>query len=365
MTEKQNLRVLSPNPKKGLYTAEHVVSGIPVPKTRRVELFSPDEWEEFTEEWATSLEESYYKVSRFGGSGDQGLDVVGFISDDTFAGGWDNYQCKRYGTPLAPSDIWVEVGKIVYYSFSGDYPPPQNYFFVAPKGIGTSLGKLLANPTQLKDGAKKHWFKYCEDQISTKVKAILEGDLLKYFDQFDFSIFKSKSLVDLIDGHSKTPFHSVRFGGGLPIRPAPETPPDEIALVESRYIKQLFEAYSDHLGELVVDVLGVEEKPDLKKDFLRQRERFYRAESLRNFARDTVPDGTFEELQEDVYQGVIDTCDSKHEDGFIRMSATVSQSARLPVASSPLNSVTRIQDKQGICHQLANEDRLIWVQKDE
>jgi hypothetical protein len=68
MTEKHNLRALSPNPKKGLYAAEHVASGIPIPKTRRVELFSPDEWEEFTEEWATSLEESYHKVSRFGGS---------------------------------------------------------------------------------------------------------------------------------------------------------------------------------------------------------------------------------------------------------------------------------------------------------
>ena len=109
----------------------------------------------------------------------------------------------------------------------------------------------------------------------------------------------------------------------------------------------------------------LDQKPGLRTDFLRQRERFYQAESLRNFARDTVPEGTFEALQEDIFQGVIDVAASDHEDGLARMRATIAQSARLPVTSSPLSSVTRVPDKQGICHQLANVDRLTWVHKDE
>lgn len=192
----------------------------------------------------------------------------------------------------------------------------------------------------------------------------LAGDLLHYVEQFDFSIFSSKSLAELIEGHSKTPFHAARFGGGLPIRPIPDKPPEEIASMESRYIEQLYEAYSDHMGEEIKDTISIEKNPELKTDFLRQRERFYHAESLRNFARDTVPSGTFEYLQEEIYQGVVDTCESMQDDGLARMRATVSQSAQLSIASSPLSNVTRVQDKQGICHQLANEDRLIWVPDD-
>ena len=74
-----DFKELSPNPQKGLYSLAHVISGIPIPKTQRVQLFGADEWEEFTEEWASSLEGSYHCVKRFAGAGDKGLDIVGFI----------------------------------------------------------------------------------------------------------------------------------------------------------------------------------------------------------------------------------------------------------------------------------------------
>ena len=146
MIEKADLRELVPKPKEGCYTAEHVVSGIPIPKSRRVELFSSDAWEEFTEEWAASQKSTYAKVVRFAGAGDKGLDIVGFIVDNLFASGWDNFQCKHYAAALALGDVAVEIGKVIYYSYQGEYPPPRKYYFIAPKGIGTSLGKLFAAP---------------------------------------------------------------------------------------------------------------------------------------------------------------------------------------------------------------------------
>lgn len=178
--------------------------------------------------------------------------------------------------------------------------------------------------------------------------------------------------MELIDGHAKTTFHSVRFGGGLPPRPASEIPPAEIAPSESRYIQQIFEAYSDNAGEEIANVSSLSGKPDFQRDFLRQRERFYHAESLRNFARDTVPSGTFEELQENIYHGVVDVCESAHKDGLVRMRATIAQSAQIPITASPLASVVKVQDKQGICHQNTNSKlhlgaRCIWYSytKDE
>lgn len=345
-------------------SAEHVAVGIPVPKTLRVAGFSSGDWEAFVQEWATSLKESYCRVARFGGAGDLGLDIIGFAATTTFAGGWDNYQCKHYDHPLRPSDVWIEIGKLIYYSYDGEYPVPRKSYFVGSRGIGTTLEKLLADPRKLREQCRINWKEHCESKITTTIDLTLAGELLTYFEQFDFSIFSGKSVVELLEQHAKTPFHTIRFGGGLPARPAVAPPPAEHQIVESRYIRQLFEAYGDHLSVPIGSANDLAGQPALTRDFLRQRERFYHAEALRNFARDTVPEGTFNRLQDEVFQGVVDTCDSPYADGFTRMRETVAEAARLSTTSNPLASVIQVQDRQGICHQLANDDRLIWVLKE-
>lgn len=359
-----NLRDLTPNPKTDCYSAAHVVSGIPIPKSRRIELFSSDAWEEFTEEWASSQKADYAKIVRFAGAGDTGLDVVGFIVDDTFASGWDNFQCKHYDAPLTISRVAVEIGKVIYYSFRGEYPPPRKYYFVAPKGTGTSLEKLIAAPEKLKAEVRTHWAKRCESVITSTQKIPLSGNFAIFFESFNFSIFSSKSVVELIEGHTKTTFHAVRFGGGLAPRPSPGNPPATIADIESRYVRQLLDAYEKQSGVLYADVAALGGSP-LEQNFRRQRERFYHAEALRNFSRETVPEGTFDQLQDEIFHGVIDTCDASHENGFARMTAAVAQAATISLTANALASVTKTQDKQGICHQLANVDRLVWVKEHE
>ena len=117
MIEDCDLKQIQPKLPTFAALAEHVCSGVPIPKVMRIRTFSPDDWEDFIEEWSMSLSGVYTKVRRFGGSGDLGVDVAGFTSENGFQNDWDNYQCKRYNHPLRPSDIWVEIGKIVYYSF--------------------------------------------------------------------------------------------------------------------------------------------------------------------------------------------------------------------------------------------------------
>lgn len=364
MINDKDLKEIKPKPPTCSASPDHVASGVPIPKVMRIQTFSPDDWEDFIEEWSTSLSGTYCKVRRFGGSGDLGVDIAGFTSEKGFQDVWDNYQCKRYGHPLRPSDIWVEIGKIVYYSFKGEYVPPRQHFFVASKGIGTTLEQLLNKPDALTANARANWKKHCEKEITSTEEIPLTGDLEAFFDAFDFSIFTSKSHIELIQGHSSTGYHAVRFGGGLPPRPAPDKPPVTPAKTESRYIRQLLDAYGDHLGTQLGDLVALDAHSSIKRDFLRQRERFYHAESLRNFARDTVPDGTFSALQDEVYHGVIDICEGHHPNGFERMRGTMTQAAALSLTANPLSSVTKKQDCQGICHQLANEDRLTWVQDD-
>lgn len=360
-----DLNDINPTKQTCSASANHIHSGIPIPKPIRVRSFSPDEWEEFVEEWASSLKSEYPKVRRFGGSGDLGVDIAGVCTPEGFKGEWDNFQCKRYDHPLRPSDIWVEIGKIIYYSYVGKYIPPRKHYFVGSQDIGTSLEQLLNSPEDLQFRTEENWDKYCKDGITSTMEIELKDELLAYFESFDFNIFSSKSIVELIEGHSKTGFHSVRFGGGLPLRPQPLMPPDMPSTVENRYIRQLLDAYGHHMRAHFQDPTGLEPHAVLKRDYLRQRERFYHAESLRNFARDTVPDGTFAALQDEVYYGVVDICEDSHPDGFARMKATIQLSGSIAATSNPLASAFKTQDRQGICHQLANDDRLTWVPEHE
>ncbi|NCG49725.1 ABC-three component system protein [Serratia fonticola] len=361
MVSEIELRDIEPRGGTDFPSSSHIQTGLPTPKTVRVQSFSPDEWEEFTEEWASHLKKKYLTVRRFGGSGDLGVDISGFCSDKGFNGEWDNYQCKRYDHPLRPSDIWVEIGKIIYYSYLGRYTPPRKHYFVCSQGMGTSLEQLLNKSSDLKVKSLENWDKYCREDITSTTEIPLTSALKDYFEAFDFTIFSSKSIVELIETHAMTAFHSVRFGGGLPFRPNPEIPPDTPTENESRYIRHLLDAYGDHLGIDLSDTASLESHSQFKRDYLRQRERFYHAESLKNFARDTVPVGTFDALQDEVYHGVIDVCEDCHSSGFSRMKATITQATTIVVTSNPLVSSIKIQDRQGICHQLANDDRLSWV----
>lgn len=362
-----DFKELSPNPQKGLYSSEHVTSGIPIPKPQRVQLFSADEWEEFTEEWASSLESSYHSVKRFAGAGDKGLDVVGFTASNQFSDGWDNYQCKFYDKPLTPSNVWVEFGKIIYYTKCGEYTPPRKYYFVAPKQIGTKLGKLLADASKLKEELKDNWEKHCEDGITSTTKIKLEGELLAYFEGFDFTIFDSVSLVRMVEQHASTPFHAVRFGGGLGARPEPVIPPEDTVSTDHRYVRQLLCVYAQSIGsdQKSPDLSLLDNDDGIRNNFRRQRERFYHAESLRSFSRDTVPPGVFEALQDDIFDGVVDVYESQHSSEMERLNATMSQAANITIDASPLSSATRTRDKQGMCHQLVNDSRLNWSEEDE
>ena len=144
-----------------------VRSGAVILPIERLKLFSPSEWEDFVNEWASSLG-SYGLVERTGGSGDMGCDVIGTIDPNVSDGPWDNYQCKHYDHPLAPADIWIEIGKLVYFTFKNAYGLPRRYYFIAPRGVGTKLSGLLKRPHELKVELLAQWQGKC-------AKALIDG----------------------------------------------------------------------------------------------------------------------------------------------------------------------------------------------
>jgi len=152
-------------------TAQNISVGKQIEPLKRVFLFSADEYEEFIEEWLDTKKEKYFKIEKNAGAGDMGRDIIAYIEDpknNPIKYKWDCYQCKHYNNPLMPSDVWVEFAKIIYYTFTKEYPVPEKYYFVPPKGVGTTLSALLSNHLKLKIELQKNWDKYCKCNITTK-----------------------------------------------------------------------------------------------------------------------------------------------------------------------------------------------------
>jgi hypothetical protein len=342
-------------------SVDQVVSGMRLPPQQQIQVYTSEEWEAFVEEWAFyCLKDKYVDVQRWSGPGDKGRDVVGFCTRDLLPGPWDNYQCKQYDHALREGDIWPEIGKILWHTFNNEFGAPRAYFFVAPRGVGSSAAALLADAGKLKAKLITVWHKNIRTKITDTAEVKLEGPFLGYVDAFDFSIFHVKQPLRIIEEHKKCcPFHAMRFGGGLPPRPKPDAPPAEVGANEIRYVQQLLDAYGDHLAKKVPDVKALAASPKLRAHFERQRESFY---SLRVFARDNVPSGTFESFQQDIYAGVVDIHDQTHSDAYVRVIEVTRAAREVQITANALVTCAKPKDRDGICHQLANEDILTWLQ---
>lgn len=348
-----------PAPPPGL-AADVVASGLPVHPEDRIKLFSASQWELFVQEWVDSLRFEYDFVERCGGAGDMGRDVIATVKGGN--GAWDNYQCKHYEDSLKPSDIWVELGKLAYYTKRGDYPYPRRYYFIAPRGAGTKLSNLLKKPQELQSELLKHWDGYCREGITKTAVVECDAAMKAHIASLDFSIFQATPVLRIIDAHSKTRWYAARFGGGLPPRPEPLTPPAAPAGNETVFVGELRRAYSDHLKKSVNDVeRDLAGHAALREHFADARVEFYSAEGLRTFSRDTLPPGEFEKLQDEVHSGIKDDLRGDHADGYRRVVAVVKTARTLQLTSHPLISRIHNRDRGGICHQLANDGKVRWV----
>ena len=72
----------------------------------------------------------------------------------------------------------------------------------------------------------KNWDGYCKIGTTDAAEIPLNGPLLDCLNKFDFTIFKYKTVVELVAGHAKTIYHTRRFGtASVPERPPVVSPP--------------------------------------------------------------------------------------------------------------------------------------------
>lgn len=338
------------------------LAGPPMSPQQHIFFYDPDEWELFIREWATGLGDPYVQIKRLGGPNDRGVDVAGFKTDQGFEGAWDCYQGKHYADALTWTDAFPEMLKVFVASVGGHYVLPDRYAFLAPRGCGPSLNRLLSKPTDLRDRFLEELARV--DGSAAALAQDLRDQIKALAEATDFALFQSVELLDALETHRATPYHVGRFGTPVPPRPGHQAPPDEIGTHEARYVAQLIDVYSEKEPAETFAAETVSMHDKFGGHFQRQRESFYSAEALRLYARDSVPPGTFEALQTDVFSGVVEVAESSHTTGMARLTSVLTTSGQLDLSAHALISVSSINDRKGICHQLANEDRLIWVREE-
>ena len=339
------------------YTSSNRINfGLRIIPIKLIEVFTSQQWEDFIEEWLDLKKSEFYSIEKIGGAGDMGRDVIAYIDNPKGNPNykWKCYQCKHYKDPIAPTDVYVELAKIIYYTFKNEFPIPEEYFFVAPKDCGTSFSKLLMDHIELKNALRKNWKNYCEKKITTTpIK-------LDYFEKFNFKIFNKIQRKTIIEEHSKHSNHLIRFGGSLPDRPKMITTdiPSNIQSHETTYVDNLIKAYNSTGQYKFNDVTELKEV--YKLHFQKAREGFHFAEQLRVLYRDSLPVNTFEEFQDEILNGISNTIFTNYSNSFDKVKSVEDKAHQIQITSNPLKDVSKPQDRIGICHQLSNDGKINW-----
>jgi len=214
----------------------------------RLRLIGDREFEDIVALWATScLLAKYVNVCEIGGSRDSGRDIIGYTSESSKSP-FDLYQCKKYSSPLTPSQYYVEFGKLCYYTFIGEYAIPRKYYIVASSGLGNDLRNLVDNPERINQSLVDNWDNHCGRRGQILAQGVpLDSNLRSYILNFDFKVVFDIAPETLVKEFEQTKWYKYYFGGGL--RPRPNVPPPSADIPEVEaclpYVSQLLNVYSD------------------------------------------------------------------------------------------------------------------------
>lgn len=324
---------------------------------RQILALNDDQLEEFVRQWALKKTE-YVEVERFTGTGDMGRDVVGFLSSERHEGAWNNYQCKQYGRTLPTETGISELGKVLYYSFKGEFTAPEKFFFVAPRGINRNLKALIFKPSEFNATMISEWDKYCAKSIIENEYISLDDGLKAFITAWDFSRVVPISADIILADEAAKPVLYHWFGadpGPAPIGVAPT----DIQTVELPYIQGLLDAYSEREGSVFDDYAEAGAHAMHGPHLRMQRERFFDADAFTRFYRDSTTVKDTDNLRKEILYGIYETHISKHDDMLSRIHAVMIQAGNTQPAG-PLAKYARTAVKQGICHHFINEGQLKW-----
>ena len=317
-------------------------------------------WEEFIHDWLIECHcEEYVVHERLGGAGDKGRDVVGFVTDphsDDYT--WHNYQCKFYSSTLNFSDVAHEFGKLIYFTMNGDYPTPEKYYFVSPLDLSTPFSELLRNPRLLKKKILETWDKTISRKITSTKTIKLDYNLAKYIEGFNFNIFYSLPLSRILNEIAKTPLYFKYFNQIFHARQFPPPTPDYDPKVESVYVGQLLEVYSEVSPTGKMDLTNL--IMPYNKHFSGCRNDFYFASSLSRYMRDSFVEDNFRVLKSYISSSIESVLYKTYNNSFERCNDILNHASLTYISHPVLSKICEAPDKKGICHHMINDGELQW-----
>lgn len=147
--------------------------------------------------------------------------------------------------------------------------------------------------------------------------------------------------------------------------------PVQVDETEMVYVEALYAAYADAEGVPKYTSRDIERNKRYKKDFAYQRKCYYATETIRRSLQDAslpMKYKEFDEMREEVKEGIYPKVNFPYADGFQRLAAVTSQAAILPISRSQIALLPGwigSLEKVGMCHMIVNRKGLQWVDEDD
>ena len=131
------------------------------------------------------------------------------------------------------------------------------------------------------------------------------------------------------------------------------------------YVEREIEAYKESVSRPhLLGIADFAQNQQMQRIFDRSRITFYSAEGLKELARDQMADAAFfDSLLGYFKNGLFYAYSAIGHSGLNRLSATVQAAQSLQVGAHVLEPHATPNDREGICHHLANDGTIEWCQE--
>lgn len=318
------------------------------------------ELEHFIELWVDAKSFGYTLVERLGQANDKGRDVIGFLSRARHEGAWHLYQCKRKtrGSKLGRTEGLVELAKIFHHNVDGAYDTlPTKYVFVAPRGIAGPFLDLLKHPKKLKQALLDDWDAHCSKAITSRSTIALSPEIRAAIEGYGFEQVEYLTASLLAKDPASGPALS-KILGLVPDEAPAGAAPVEVQTEELVYVEQLRQVYEEKSGAPFASADEILRHDEHGEHFRDQRTRFFEAAAFRRFHRDNTAPDALVSFESDIYHSVVDVHRQPHPSKLERVNAVMRHAS---IISADLRGRSvRPPVRQGICHHLVNDGRLVW-----
>lgn len=162
----------------------------------------------------------------------------------------------------------------------------------------------------------------------------------------------------------------IHIGGNTIALPPELIPPDDIEDDEIPYVNELLLAYADAIGgaPLTKDEIS-KLKGKYKDNFVEQRSNYYSAIRICRLIRESYadPDTELNIWKTQTFDFISDTYRDDYPNGYKRLIEVLKKvvESRTHAAVDGCDQLIQAKERKGVCHLLANDGVIHWVEGDE